>query len=451
MADPNGASGRRPDVVVIGAGVMGCSIAYELGRDGYAVTVLDKGPGAGHGSTSASSAIIRFNYSTYIGVAVSWEGRQIWADWREHLQGDDDGGLARFIRTGTLCLDSPDIDPPKILAHYDTVGIPYELWTADDIRRRIPQLDPGRFYPPKPVDDDAFWADPDGEIGGFWTPDAGFMDDPTFAAHNLMVAAERQGARFRFRTAVAGIRTAGGRVAGVDLADGSHLDAPVVVNAAGPWSSKVNALAGVLDDFTISTRPLRSEVHTFKAPAGYGEGLGEERPPGQPPIGPLLADLDTGHYSRGTPSGEIVVGGTEPACDPLHFIDDPDQVNTSLTQEVYQAQAYRAARRMPDLQIPNTPRGIVGVYDVADDWIPIYDRTSLPGFYVAIGTSGNQFKNAPLVGRFLAEIVTACENGHDHDVTPVSYTLPRTGNTVDLGQYRRTRPVITDSSFTVMG
>ncbi len=126
-------------------------------------------------------------------------------------------------------------------------------------------------------------------------------------------------------------------------------------------------------------------------------------------------------------------------------------MNTSLTQEVYQAQAYRAARRMPDLQIPNTPRGIVGVYDVADDWIPIYDRTSLPGFYVAIGTSGNQFKNAPLVGRFLAEIVTACENGHDHDVTPVSYTLPRTGNTVDLGQYRRTRPVITDSSFTVMG
>lgn len=443
------------DVVVVGAGIMGCAIAYELGRDGYSVTVVDRGPGAGHGSTSASSAIIRFNYSTYNGVAVSWEGRQIWADWREHLQGDDDGAVARFIRTGTLCLDCPDIDPPKILAHYETVGIPYELWDADEIRRRIPQLDPGRFYPPKPVEDDAFWADADGELGGFWTPDAGFVDDPTFAAHNLMVAAERLGATFRFRSPVTGIRTAGGRVAGVDLADGSHLAAPVVVNAAGPWSNKLNALADVLGDFTISTRPLRSEVHAFKAPPGYGKGLpGEEwavQNPGAQPIGPLLADLDTGHYSRGTPSGEIIVGGTEPACDPLHFLDDADDASPTLSQEIYQAQAYRAARRMPDLQIPNTPRGIVGVYDVTDDWIPIYDRTALPGFYVAIGTSGNQFKNAPLVGRFLAEIIGACENGHDHDVTPVSYTLPRTGNTVDLGQYRRTRPVVADSSFTVMG
>jgi sarcosine oxidase, subunit beta len=207
----------------------------------------------------------------------------------------------------------------------------------------------------------------------------------------------------------------------------------------------------VLDDFTVGTRPLRVEVNQFTAPPGYGAGLIPQADPAAPPIGPLLADLDTGHYSRGTPSGELLVGGTEPACDPLHWIDDPDQVSQALTQETYRAQAYRAARRMPELTVPNTPRGIVGVYDVCDDWIPIYDRTALPGFYVAIGTSGNQFKNAPLVGRFLAEIITACENGRDHDATPVTLALPRTGSTVDLGQYRRTRPITTDSSFTVMG
>ena len=439
------------DVVVIGAGVIGCSIGYELAREGYSVMVLDQGPAAGHGSTSASSAIVRFNYSTYAGVAVAWEGLGIWTDWREHLQGDDDGSLARFVQTGALCLDSPDIDPPKILAHFDTVGIPYQIWDADTIRQRIPQLDPARFYPPKPVDSDEFFDDPDGELGGFWTPDAGFIDDPTFATHNLMVAAQRLGAGFRFRTAVAGIRTAGGRVTGVDLADGSHVDAPVVVNAAGPFSSRLNALAGVLDDFTISTRPLRVEVHQFTAPPGYGAGLVPQADPDALPIGPLLADLDTGHYSRGTLTGEIIVGGVEPACDPMHWVDDPDQVSPALSQQVYRAQSYRAARRMPDLTVPNTPRGIVGVYDVTDDWIPIYDRTALPGFYVAIGTSGNQFKNAPLVGVFLTEIITACENGRDHDVTPVTVTLPRTGNRVDLSTYRRTRPITASSSFTVMG
>jgi len=106
---------------------------------------------------------------------------------------------------------------------------------------------------------------------------------------------------------------------------------------------------------------------------------------------------------------------------------------------------------MPNLRVPNTPRGIVGVYDVSDDWVPIYDRTALAGYYVAIGTSGNQFKNAPVVGRFLAEIIRACEAGHDHDTHPVQVALPRTGLTADMGHYSRRREVNRESSFSVMG
>ena len=111
----------------------------------------------------------------------------------------------------------------------------------------------------------------------------------------------------------------------------------------------------------------------------------------------------------------------------------------------------RAARRMPDLRVPTQPSGVVGVYDVADDWTPIYDRTREPGYFVAIGTSGNQFKNAPLVGRLMATLIAAVRDGHDHDRDPVQLRLPRTGHTIDLGTFSRLRTSSGDAPSSVLG
>lgn len=80
------------------------------------------------------------------------------------------------------------------------------------------------------------------------------------------------------------------------------------------------------------------------------------------------------------------------------------------------------------------------MYDVSSDWVPIYDRTAVPGFYVAIGTSGNQFKNGPVIGQIMTAIITHCEAGNDHDVDPAPLRLPRTGIDVDLSEYSRLRP-----------
>ena len=88
---------------------------------------------------------------------------------------------------------------------------------------------------------------------------------------------------------------------------------------------------------------------------------------------------------------------------------------------------------------------MASAYDVADDWLPIYDRTSLDGFYVAIGTSGNQFKNAPIVGQAVVELIEACESGQDHDRNPVQVDCYLTGRTLDLGAFSRNR---TDSATT---
>jgi sarcosine oxidase, subunit beta len=189
-------------------------------------------------------------------------------------------------------------------------------------------------------------------------------------------------------------------------------------------------------------RPMRQEVHHVPAPAGFNHG---DR------LGPVIADLDLGTYVRATPGDGLLVGGTEPECDPLQWLDSPEEASPNPTVAVYEAQLTRAARRLPALTIPPTPRGIVGVYDVASDWTPVYDRTGLDGFYVAMGTSGNQFKNAPLAGRFMANIIDAVENGHDHDADPVHYTGSYTDVVVNLGTFSRKRPVNTASSGTVMG
>lgn len=430
------------DAVVIGAGVIGCSVARALAKAGRSVLVVDRLGGPGLGSTSGSSAIIRFNYSTLAGVGTSWESHYAWEDWAEFLGGpDDDGGAARFWRTGSVCLNHPDDHAERVLSLFDQVGVPYERLDAAALRDRFGWLDPASHYPPKPVTSEEFWDDPAGEVNAFYTPDSGFVDDPSYAAHNLATAAARAGATFRFRTEVTAIETSGDRVSGVRLSDGSRVSTPIVVNVAGPHSGRVNEIAGVGDDFGVSTRPLRVEVHHVPAPPGHSEGH----------PGPLVADLDLGTYFRGTPTGDLTIGGTEPECDELHWLDSPEGWSEHVTQELYETQVYRAARRMPELTVPNQPRGIAAVYDVADDWIPIYDRTSLPGFYVAIGTSGNQFKNSPLVGDYVRTIIDACENGQDHDTEPATYDLPRSGVTVDLSAYSRLRRPTPGSSNSVMG
>ncbi len=431
-------SSQSADVIIIGAGVIGSSIAYEMARAGHSVLVLDRTSAPGMGSTSASSAVVRFNYSTWTGVVTAWESKFRWEAWEDYLGGTDEGGLARFHRTGGLCLDAPNMSAETVLALFDQVGVPYELWSPEDLRLRMPIVDTGKHYPPTPVTDDAFWDEPAESLGGYWTPDSGFIDDPAFAAHNLMAAAVRHGARFRFGSTVTAVRRSGDRVRGVTLDDGTVLDGPVLVNAAGPHSGRINELAGALDDFQITTRPLRQEVHEIPGLSGY-----------HPPL-PVVADLDLGTYFRSTPSGNILVGGTEPECDPLTWLADPDEVRDTPTQAVYEAQTYRVARRVPEVTVPNSPRGVVGVYDVSTDWIPIYDRTAVDGYYVAIGTSGNQFKNAPVVGELLRTLIEAVENGHDHDEIPVTVPLRYTGHVADLGHYSRLRRP-SKTSGSVMG
>ena len=134
----------------------------------------------------------------------------------------------------------------------------------------------------------------------------------------------------------------------------------------------------------------------------------------------------------------------------LEWVDDPDDYNTNFTHQ-WETQVMREAQRLKAWASPVRPGGLVDLYDVSDDWIPIYDKSDLPGFYMAVGTSGNQFKNAPVAGKLMPSSSEQVEGGRDHDADPVTMPLTYTRRTCDIGFFSRRRSLNPDSSYSVIG
>ena len=430
------------DAIVIGAGVIGAAVAFELGKRGWSTLNVDKLPSSGYGSTSNSCAIVRAHYSTFDGVAMAYEGFSYWKDWPNYLEADDERGLALYHQCGTLLFMVEGGHHEKVRPMFDEIGVPYEVWDTDVLAERFPFFEHGVHGEPSRPEDDRFWEEPEGEVMGvIFTPDSGYVSDPQLATHNLQRAAEAQGGVFRFNTEVVDVRQDGNRVAGITLADGTRVDTPVVVNVAGPHSFVINKMAGVYDSMNIKTKALRHEVHHVPSPPG----IDYERD------GIHTSDADLAIYIRPESGNNILIGSEDPACDPQVWVEDPDDYDDQVSDAQWNAQVLRLARRMPSLGVPPDKKGVVDLYDVSDDWIPIYDRTDLDGFYVAIGSSGNQFKNAPVAGHCMAELIDAVEGGHDHDADPVRVTGVYTGLEMDMGFYSRNREINENSSFSVNG
>ncbi|MDE0944625.1 MAG: FAD-dependent oxidoreductase [Alphaproteobacteria bacterium] len=433
------------DAIIIGAGVIGASVGLELARRGWRTLNVDRLPAAGYGSTSASCAIIRSHYSTLDGTALAFEGYQYWRHWAEHLGVDDERSLARFEEVGCAIMKTPlNGHMASICENLDALGIAWEDWDNETILERLPIYDLQSYAPAKLPDDPGFGeATGPSMQGAIFTPQAGYISDPQLATHNVQVAAEAAGAKFRFNCDVVAIRRshdgANGKACGITLANGDEIDAPVVVNVAGPHSSKVNELAGVAQSMVIKTRALRQEVVHLPSPDGFDYMT----------HGPVTSDSDISCYSRPEVGNHILFGSEDPECDEREWVD-PDNYNTEFSAQ-WQTQALRAGQRIPSLKIPNQATGVVSLYDVTDDWIPIYDISDLPGFYMAVGTSGNQFKNAPVAGAMMAELIVKCQAGQDHDADPVCFDYLYTKRQANIGFFSRNRKINANSSFSVLG
>jgi sarcosine oxidase subunit beta len=376
-------------------------------------------------------------YSNLESCKLSYEGYHYWERWTDFIAGHDtETGPVDFVKVPWMTLIEPNAQRflDNALPHHDTLGISYDLVDACTIKERFPYISLALYGGAKPIDSQDF-GEPQGECdrGLICDGPSGFVSDPAGAANNLMKAAQATGGQFQFRACVSDVLKVKGKASGIRLADGSELHAPVVINATGPWSGEFNKLAFAgscpSDDSKVVTRPMRVEVAYPPAPPDMNFDKN----------GCIFTDFDNGIYMRPATGGRLTIGSIDPACDhPQHDLESVAEFDDSLGHP-WERQMYRAGLRFPGMPLPNTAVGVSHMYDKSDDFTPIYDKTAIPGFYTAIGSSGNQFKNCGIIGHVMADIIEKCENGHDHDADPVQVLLPHTKQILNTGAFSRLR------------
>ncbi len=356
---------KMADIVVVGGGVMGVSIAHALAvRRAGRIVLLEKSY-LGAGSSGKSGAICRQHYSNALTALMARKSLAVYRDFAEQI-----GAPKVFTHTGMLLVVRGD-DRKALetnVAMQQSLGIDVRMVSAQEVRD---------------IDPDASLAE--NELAAF-EAEAGYVEAVQVVA-SYAAAAERQGAAIECDASVEALHVKGGRVTGVETKSGSWACSNVVV-AAGPWASRLLAPLGL--DAPIQA--CRTQVGLFRRPTSVKGG------------GPVYGDFSQGIYFKPT-HGDVVHAGSiggEEIQDPV----DPDNY-----PEVADAQWLPGIRRRLSQRIPAMARsygrgGYGALYAITPDWHPIIDRCpGVEGLYVAAGFSGHGFKMAPIVGSLTAEMV----------------------------------------------
>jgi len=352
------------DVIVIGAGVQGASLAFHLARRGVRVLIAERSTIAA-GATGRSSGLVRMHYDMLADVRIAYESFGWFREWDQRVGGD-----CGFTTTGFIQL----VDATKApllranVADQQAIGIRTEVVTAEQIRELAPVLE---------IADD--------EVGAY-EPESGYAD-PTAVAMGFVHAARKAGARLVQGAEVMAIETAGGVVTGVETSKGS-FSAPVVVNAAGGWAGRVAALAGM----SIPVRVWRHDIAYLGAP------------PSVPIPFPVVIDYANAMYFR--PEGsELVLVGLEDHTD---SDDTPDRETDSVDTGFVERATDRIVRRVPGLSDGTLRSTHSGQDGLTPDERPILGSVGAAGpagFYLDCGHSGTGFKTSPAIGLAMSELI----------------------------------------------
>ena len=372
------------EAIVVGAGVVGASVAFHLAERGVETLVVDReGPAAG--STSRSGALVRAHYPTALEADLAWESlTEYFEPWGERV-----GGGCGFTRTGFAYLVGED--RIEALRHnvslQRSVGVETELVGPEELRKIDPALD---------TDSVALAA---------YEPRGGYAD-PTATAVGFLRAAEALGARFE-RRLVTGLRVRGDEATGVETGNDS-LDAPVVVLAAGAWSVPLAVGVGL----ELPLGPARAQVSLFERPYTLATHL-------------TLIDSVLGFYARPAAEHATLVG----LRDRFSPLDDPDEWDPEPDPDLPGAAADLLGHRVPSLRGAPYRSGRAGILDMTPDGRPILGPEGPEGLYLAVGWSGTGFKKAPAVG---AELATWILEGSPRRKGLETYALERfrTGNLI---------------------
>lgn len=364
---------RSEDVVIIGAGVIGCSTAYHLTRLGIAsVAVVEMGqPGSGTTSKSASMLSLQFCHDEL-------QARLALYSYRRYMAFEEELGVpVGFKRTGWLTVASAVAAAPLLAnaSALQQMGIATEVLGPSQLRALYPELNTADI------------------AAATWGPDDGSID-PHSIVWGYVKSATAAGARFHQGVRATGIHLSGGRVAGVDT-DHGPIAAPVVVNAAGPWAIEVGRWTGL-------HLPILNRARTIMVTGPL---------PGIPPLRPFVEDLDTGWYCRPEGDGVLMGMGQEPVDDPGHVATSPQLLETMIDT---------AINRVPVLAKASMLTAWTGVRPLTPDDRPILGLVpEVPGLVLNCGWGGTGIIQAPVAGQLAAEAIGA-GRGITMDLSPFS-------------------------------
>ncbi len=364
---------RTADVVIIGAGAIGCSIAYHLGlRRADNVVVLEQ-ESIGSGTTSKAAGGIRVQFPTEIEIRFSMESLQFFKRFQEDM-----GVNPHLRQVGYLFLLGSERDVEQYnrqIALQSQYGLDVRLLTPQDAKAVVPQLR---------VDD---------LLAAVYSPQDGYAD-PHTVVQGYATKARECGVKILEQTEVTGIRVAGDRVVGVDTSSGP-IDTRLIVNAAGPWAMRVGEMVGA----TGPVYPRRRHIFVTEP---FGDFVSPS---------PLVIDRTSGFYCRTEGRSILMSPG-----DAQEVQGYKVTIDWSMAEET----ARKAVQRIPVLEGAGIMSGWAGLRPLTPDEHAIIDYLpGIEGFLCAIGFCGHGFQHSPAAGRVVAEMIL---DGHSSlDISALSF------------------------------
>jgi sarcosine oxidase subunit beta len=365
---------RTADVVIVGGGIIGASIAYHLTKKGVRDVVVVERDRLGAGSTGKNAGGIRLQFSSEINVRLSQRSLP-------HIErfADEIGTDPHFHQVGYLFLITEERDAvafERSLAMWSKLGVP---------ARRVTAAEAKQLFAHARTDDVRF--------GTFCAKDG--YADPSSMLNGYVARAREKGVTFLEGAEVTAITCRNSGVAGVRTAS-DEIAAPTIVDAAGPWAAEVAKLAGV----DLPIQPLRRHIFVTEAVPGLDEDF------------PLTIEFASGLYAH-RESGGVLLGMADPNERPAF----DDSVNWDFVPAVVE----RALSRFPILERTSIKTGWAGLYEDTPDKHPILGRVDgVEGLICAAGFSGHGIMHAPVTGELIAELIVDGRTSLDISVLAVS-------------------------------